>query len=128
MTKDKKENQLQKLEINLEQEKPVKTEAQLIVIMDNNLPYNSLEKATKEEKHPAVVFGSNNIIGHNIFLVNTNSEQESLESLIKALPSEFLEKLMLAMGSVIEQEAQKTNNQNSGKNGKSRNSESARED
>lgn len=110
MTDYKKENKLPKVNSISEQGKcSIVPEAQLI-IMDNRMANNSSEKSKKEDSRPAVVVGSNNIIGHNIFLVNTNSEQENLESLIKALPPEFLEKLVMAMGNVIQKG---TNNQNS---------------
>jgi len=102
------ENKLKKLNGIREEESQSYLQADSIIIMDNGMPNDSSEQKKKEEARPFVVVGSNNIIGHNIFLVNTNSEQENLESLIKALPSEFLEKLMMAMGSVIQKQ---TNNQ-----------------
>ncbi len=48
------------------------------------------------------IFGSNNVIGQNVFIINTNADQQDLEQLIKALPPEFLDNFLKAIGSVLQ--------------------------
>lgn len=48
------------------------------------------------------IFGSNNVVGQNVFIINTNADQNELEQIIKALPPEFLDNFLKAIGTVLQ--------------------------
>ncbi len=91
----------------LPQEQPEKIVPQpekIIAREEKIVIMNSPEGEEEIIPRAVTIFGSNNIMGHNIFLVNTNAKQEDLETVIKSLPPEFLDKFINAMGSVIKQQ------------------------
>lgn len=88
---------------------PIEKESQELIAQEEKIIIMNAPEEENVRPSSVTIFGSNNIMGHNIFLVNTSAEEKDLEKLISSLPAEFLDKFIAAMGNVI----QKQNSQNS---------------
>lgn len=66
-----------------------------VIIMSDPAPESPVPRTIN-------IFGSNNVIGQNVFIINTNAGQHELEQLVKALPPEFLDNFLKAIGTVLQ--------------------------
>lgn len=80
------------------------TESKKVILREERLNM-SVNDEEKEKSHPVLIIGSNNIIGKNVFLINTGSDQETIQEALQAIPPEILDKFLFGMGTEIQKKS-----------------------
>lgn len=74
--------------------------SQTITIEEQKFDMKSDKEKEKEKSHPIMIVGSNNVIGKNVFLINTDSDQD-VQAFLKYLPPEVWDAMVLQMTRMV---------------------------
>lgn len=79
-------------------------ESTQVVVKEEKVKMKSIsnEEQEKDKSHPILIIGSNNVVGKNVFLINTGSDQETIQEALQIFPPEILDKFMFGLGTEIQ--------------------------
>lgn len=80
---------------------PLVAESKRMIIEETKLDMKPDKESEKDKSHPIMIVGSNNVVGKNVFLINTDSDDE-LQSFLKYLPSEVWDAMILHMTNIVD--------------------------
>lgn len=75
------------------------TESKRIIIQEKKIDMPSEKEQEKEKSHPIMIVGSNNVVGKNVFLFNTGSEQD-VQDFLQHLPPEVWDAMVVQMTNI----------------------------
>lgn len=84
------------------------TESKQVIIREERLNM-FVNDEEKEKSHPILIIGSNNVIGKNVFLINTGSDQSTIQEALQVFPPELLDKFMFGLGTEIQKKSSEIN-------------------